>query len=184
MGCSTGLDAIVGASLASFYLDICSSTWCGREREMISLYAFGHLVTHCTPGSVLSDPAQIGIEVAVRQLPADKDHRGRRGTVCKDLVIWPMRGMTLWQADRPHHEPLVIVEWKVNHSFNRASHQKNRREHQQDIAWLCETSSRIGEIDFLGYAVLVEDTCFPKTLTCTRIHRGTSRAWLTLPQSG
>ena len=48
------LDAIVEKSLRSFFRNICSE-WCGRENEMVSLYAFGHLVKHVRRGTILSE---------------------------------------------------------------------------------------------------------------------------------
>ena len=108
------LDAIVEKSLRSFFRNICSE-WCGRENEMVSLYAFGHLVKHVRRGTILSELTQIGIEVAVRQLPPDKEHPRKKKDVRKDLVIWPVPGMTLWKANIPHNEPLAVMEWKVNH---------------------------------------------------------------------
>lgn len=162
----TDLDSIIEQSLRSFYEDI-SSEWCGRENEMVNLYALGHLAKHCVAGTILTELTQLGIEVAVCQLPPDPKHTGRRKTVRKDLVIWPKGRMTLW----PQNEPLAIMEWKVNHVFNHAAHQKNRREHEDDIQWLRETSVRVAG-DFIGYAVLVEGTRNPRELTCVRLCAG------------
>jgi hypothetical protein len=64
------LDRIVEQSLRSFYKDI-SSNWWGRENEMINLYAWCHLSKLARQGTIFSDHGQIGIEVAVRQLPPD-----------------------------------------------------------------------------------------------------------------
>jgi hypothetical protein len=54
------LDTIVETSLRSFYQDICSE-WCGRENEIVNLYALGHLAKHVRPGTILSELTQIGI---------------------------------------------------------------------------------------------------------------------------
>lgn len=177
------LGAIVETSLRFFHRGICSE-WCGRENEAVNLYAFGHLAKQVQPGTVLSDLTQIGIEVAVRQLPKCTEHPGRRDTVRKDLVIWPSAGMTLWKSNLPHNEPLTVMEWKVNHYFNRAVHQQNRREHLQDIQWLRETSMRLGNSDFIGYAVLVENLQSPIVLTCARIHAGADQQFLTVAEPG
>jgi hypothetical protein len=177
--CVSELDAIVEKSLRSFYRDICSE-WCGRENEAVNLYALGHLAKHVVPGTVLSDLTQIGIEVAVRQLPKCDEHPGRRDTVRKDLVIWPTAGMTLWKTNLPHNEPSAIMEWKVNHYFSRAAHGQNRQEHLQDIQWLHETSLRLAGSDFVGYAVLLENLQSPRVLTCVRIHAGVEQQFLTV----
>lgn len=57
-----------------------------RERELVSRFAFGHLVPRCRPGTALFHPRQLGIEVAVPQRSGDGVRR--QPDVCKDLVIW------------------------------------------------------------------------------------------------
>jgi hypothetical protein len=171
------LDAIVRESLHSFYPDICSE-WCGRENEMVNLYAWGHLRERVKPNTILSDFTQIGIEVAVCQLPKEvlikwKPTAERpKKDVRKDLVIWPSARMSRWKDNVPCNEPLAIMEWKVDHYFNRNAHPQNRREHLHDVEWLRETSLRSGMTNFVGYAVLVEHTHTPKTLTCVRVQAG------------
>jgi len=160
------LDTIVEQSLRLFYQDI-RAEWFGRENELINLYALGRLAKCVRPNTILGKLTQLGIEVAVRQLLPDKKHKGRRSTVRKDLVIWPRGGMNLWKANVPYYEPLAVMEWKVNHFLNRAVHAKNRREHQDDIQWLRETSLRSGMSHFIGYAVLIENTRKPKELHAT-----------------
>jgi hypothetical protein len=174
-----GIDAVIENSLQSFYQDISSPDWCGREREMISLFAFGHFARHCIPNSSLS-LNHIGIEVAVKQLPRNNSHPGRRSTVCKDFVIWPQPNMTLWNSERQvHFEPIAIMEWKVNHHFSRNAHSKNRGENLLDIEWLQKKS--ISVPDLIGYAVFAESTRTPKELICARIQNGNVDAhWLVL----
>jgi hypothetical protein len=176
------LDDAIPESLRSFYADIADG-WCGREREAVSLFAFGHLARHCGPGKLLS-LAQVGIEVAVRQLKRDEQHKRRGPTVCKDLVIWPEPAMTLWDAmGKRSHEPLAVMEWKVNYSFGGRAHRKNRLEHDTDVQWLKETSERV--TGFVGYAVLLEGALKPKKLTCTRTQQGSLIPdWEALPTAG
>ena len=181
------LDTIVKSSLRSFYADI-SRDWWGRENEMVNLYAWCHLAKQAQAGTILSDVGQIGIEVAVRQLPKEvllkinpKTQRPK-SDVRKDLVIWPSARMSLWKSNLPSNEPLTIMEWKVNHFLNRAVHEKNRRDYLLDIEWLRHTSRRDGMGTFTGYAVFVEDTQIPKTLTCTRLQAGTESTLLRLPE--
>ena len=56
--------------------------------------------------------------------------------------------MTLWKSNVPHNEPLAVMEWKVNHYFNRAVHQQNRQEHLQDVQWLCLEIAAIRKLGF------------------------------------
>jgi hypothetical protein len=178
------LDEIISASLRSFYEDISTSNWRGREREMVSLFALGHLSQHCDGPLHLN---HIGIEVAVRQLPGDK----RRENVCKDLVIWPERRMTCWDGDgQMQNEPLAIMEWKVNHFLNTREHDRNRRDHVADatvrpvgarltdVQWLQATSNRLSGRDFVGYAVLVESARTQKELRSIRVCGASNEPWV------
>ncbi|MBZ5678920.1 MAG: hypothetical protein LAO24_02315 [Acidobacteriia bacterium] len=171
------LDSIVEQSLRSFYSEICSLGWCGREREMVSLFALGHLAQHCYPNGPLR-LTQMGIEVAVPQLPGER----KKKDVCKDLVIWPEDKMTCWNDKFDLcREPMAVLEWKANYVKNSRDHAKNRREHESDIQWLRDTSNRIVACDFVGYAVLIESACSPKELTCVRICRGKDERWIKIP---
>ena len=167
------LDDIVKRSLRSFYLqDVCSE-WCGRENEMVNLYALGHLAKEVRTGTILYDLTQIGIEVAVRQRDKRDEKSKMRSDVRKDLVIWPTRRMTLWKRNIPKNEPLAVMEWKVNHFLNRTVHKKNKDlGYKSDIDWLTATSLRPDMHNFIGYAVLIENTLYPKKLSCFRIQAG------------
>src|SRR5437899_2366456 len=130
---SSNLDSIIEESLRSFYQDICSADFCGRENEMVNLYALGHLAKHIRPNTVLHDLTQIGIEVTVRQLPR-LHHELKWMTVRKDLVIWRDPRTTLWKAEKPcnrtpSNEPLAVMEWKVNHFLNVRGHKENLAKH-------------------------------------------------------
>jgi hypothetical protein len=101
------LDLIIRQSLKDLVDDVFDRPWFGREREVVSLYAFGHLQRYCREGGVLSDPTQIVLEGAVPQLPGPN----RKQLVCKDLVIWPKPRMTCWNEEQePAHYPIAIVE--------------------------------------------------------------------------
>ena len=160
------IDDIIASQLSDLVADIFSDDWVRRERELVSLFALGYLSKSCKPGSFLHDPAQIGIEVAVPQLPGD----GRKAQVCKDLVIWPTPRMTCWdQNRRPVHHPSVIIEWKTNRTQVSPS----------DVSWLQEFSK--AKSDFLGYAVCVDSRERRFRLACDRIHCGRVQPmWLKL----
>src|SRR6266550_3801870 len=85
------LDQFVRKSLEAFIGRVFATNWRGREREAISLYAFGFLQQFCGSDPVLRDPTQIGIEATVSGIATN-----RKGRVNKDLVVWPAPGMTCW----------------------------------------------------------------------------------------
>ncbi len=163
------LDGIIHDSLESFYRDLCGMESCGREREAVSRYAFAHLVKRCQPGTILHDSAQLGMEVAVRQLARCAEYPNVGKDVCKDLVVWPDPNTVLWKANRPHFEPLAVMEWKMIHVFDRRSdHKRKLAEHESDIRWLGNKARSVGT-EFVGYAVFIDSTCNPKKLTCARV---------------
>lgn len=160
------IDDVVRRSLTSLVDDISRSDWTGRrEREVVSLFCFGHLATQCRPDGFLYDLAQIAIEVAVAQNGGQVRRSGKASSkdqVCKDIVIWPKPRMTCWDSGgRPTVRPASIIEWKHNEGSI----------YEYDVDWLCEFSREIE--DFVGYAV---STNLPDAhkfrLLCTRIHRG------------
>jgi len=103
------MEHLLARALLDFDLWLQSSDWKARENECVNQFAHAHLAKQITPGRVLFDFAQIGIEVAVPQLPA----LGRKAAVRKDLVVWSKPGMTAFDGDfRPVQAPIAIIEWK------------------------------------------------------------------------
>jgi hypothetical protein len=117
------LDDLIRDSLLEFGAFVERTQWRGREREAVSLFAFGFLSRKCEPGGPLFDPTQIGLDVAVPQLPGPD----RELHVCKDLVIWPHPAGTCWdETGAATRKPLAILEWKA----------RTDRMSNYDEAWL------------------------------------------------
>jgi hypothetical protein len=101
------IDIFIRESLLDLREFISRTRWHGREREAVSLYAFGFLAARCKPEGPLRDPTQIGLDVAVRQPPGPR----RKALVCKDLVIWPDPAGNCWDdSSNPTRHPLVVIE--------------------------------------------------------------------------
>jgi hypothetical protein len=168
------LDEVVRSGLVAFAGDIRTSQWSGRrEREAVSYFAFRHLVPLCVEETVLFDPAQIAVEVAVPQISGDAAMKlsGRSSAkkqVCKDLVLWPAPGMTCWDSSgRPAQHPMAILEWKFG----------GKTVDKDDIAWLSEYSS--GRSGFVGSAVQVVRQPSDHVILVARVHLGAVQAeWL------
>jgi hypothetical protein len=166
------IDVLMRMSLSSLTDDISGADWTGRrEREVVSLFCFGHLLRHCRPGSFLHDPAQIAIEVAVPQVAGQAgrtDKATSKGQVCKDIVLWPRPRMTCWDAGAPIVRPASVIEWKHDEADVSA----------YDVEWLAEFSA--GAEDFVGYAVYTSrHGAGDFRLSCTRVYRGQSQPrWL------
>src|SRR6266481_656665 len=165
------IDCIMKDSLTAFYQQLVSG-WIGREREMVSYFAFGFLVPRCSPQSAIHDPAQIGMEVAVKQM-ADTADPKRKNNVCKDLVIWPKPAMNLWnQGQMNANIPLCITEWKcVNPSKRLTAELKLKlKELQGDTEWLSDFTRR--NLNVLGYSIFVHQQIKPVVLDCRRFYQG------------
>jgi hypothetical protein len=158
---SAAIDGLIRDSLEAFLAEISSDSWWGRENEAVNRFAMGQLVKRCRPDSVLYDPRQIGIEVAVPQ------HTGGRAKaqVRKDLVIWPRPGMTCWEDParrQPTCYPLAILEWKMGPAHSSA----------RDIEWLTGATTHGREL--VGYAVALELSDVTAEVHVVRVFRGTA----------
>ena len=141
------VDVIIRDSLGDFVSEVTRSLWKGREREAISLYAFGFLQRYITADGVLRDTTQIGIEVTV---PSDKAVNPK-GRVAKDLVLWAEPKMTCWDQNwRVTNFPLAIMEWKVYRLPSRKAVVSNK-----DTEWLLYYSKYCPSA-FVGYAISLD----------------------------
>lgn len=167
------IDEIVRNSLTDFVEDIFGSNWKGREREAVSLYAFGYLQRHVHGNSILRDATQIGIEVAV---PSWKEDNKKR-QVNKDLIIWTEPKQTCWDSQwNLSNYPLVVMEWKVFHRGKTRPSMCIR-----DVDWLQKYSERHQGL-FVGYAVSLDLRERHFRLCVARAERGrVSNEWLLLP---
>ena len=136
------IERLIADSLKQFSSYIRDSSWYGREREAVSLYALGFLQKQLGKVDWLTGPTQILIEGAVRQRPGSE----RKKHVNKDLLLWDAPGMTCWNSDmEPVHVPLVVLEWKVY----RRSSTKEIKFSDHDLDWLSWfTSSYVGRVGF------------------------------------
>lgn len=134
------MEFVLGHSLEQFAESSLRGAWNGRrEREAISRYVFGYLIHEVTEDGWLRDPAQITIEFPVPQVRSTEKAKQQ---VCKDLVIWPLPGMTCWDKHQnPTVSPSAILEWKFN----------SNDVHQDDVQWLQEFVSKYPECT--GFAV-------------------------------
>lgn len=121
----------IEASLARLGAFLRETSWYGRENELVNLFAHQFLAS----GEV--HPAQLGIEVAVKQLRRE----GGKALVRKDLVIWNRPNETVWVNGTPVNDPAAVVEFKVN------DHEKCA----PDIQWLTEYTQKYPRV--LGYSV-------------------------------
>jgi hypothetical protein len=167
----TLLDAALDSLLAFF----CQNPWIGRERELVSLFAFGHLLPQVHPDSVMFDPRQIAIECGVLQTlfaPGNpRDKKPNKKYVCKDVVIWPRPGMTCWSDSlEAIHVPLAIVEWKRLGFGKPVAATSDISHDAHDVAWLSSYTARFPEC--IGYSVTLARTLNGERLAVRRYRSG------------
>lgn len=157
------VDEPVRSALVTFADDVLGGTWNGRrEREAVSMFAFGPLLKQVAPDGFLEDPMQIGIEFPIPQvtLPGE-DGDGKKAQVCKDVVIWDQPLTTCWDSGGdPTNPPSAVIEWKF--SSNQIS--------ERDVAWLEAFTSEYPES--VGYAVTGNPRGSEFSLSCTRVAAG------------
>ena len=167
------LDETVQSALDTFVDEALDGSWDGRrEREAVSLFAFGALVEQVNTEGILRDSRQIGLEVPVPQVTVgDENSANNKNQVCKDVVIWSEPGMTCWdESHDPTVPPVAIIEWK----FDRASI------YDADVSWLEAFTAEYPNC--IGYAVTANQQSSRFTLSCTRVtNRQTQAKWLHVP---
>ena len=164
------IERVIEVSLKEFSSYVRVHSWCGREREAVSLYALGFLQNQVGKADWLTDPTQISIEGAVRQRPGSKQKKH----VNKDLLLWEAPAMTCWDSDwEPIHVPLAVLEWKVH----RRSSTKQIKFSDYDLDWLSWfTSSQAGRI---GFAINLTISDQNSILKAARIFEGkVEKNWL------
>jgi hypothetical protein len=146
-GPGSSLDETLRTAFADFHARLTSpgTQWFAKERDCVNRFAMAHLVPACSPGSVLHDPAQIGIEMAVKQ-PSGV---GARPTAHKDLVIWDEPCVACWSPEMlPDRSPLAVLEWKAQRPTAATQNTEKDRE------WLTAFSrDNPGSVD---YSVFLE----------------------------
>ena len=166
------IDLIVRGSLIEFVDEVLRSSWRGREREAISLYAFGFLQRQINGSRILTDATQIGIEVTV---PSDRS-LNPKGRVCKDLVVWREPKMTCWNEGwEVVNYPLAILEWKA---FRLKS--SNPLVSRYDVEWL-QRYSAFCPTSFVGYAISLDLLQRQFCVCVTRVENGHRQdSWLVM----
>lgn len=156
------LQRIVRQSLKEFGSYLADTRWRGREREAVSCYALGFLQKH------FENPTRITIEGAVIQVP------GRvKKQVCKDLIIWPRPGMTVWDDNWTlKHDPVCIMEWKL--TFRRTH---KPLQSKSDVRWLQQFAD--SRPVFEGFAVSIDLLRRDFLISATRVTaKHVDDAWL------
>lgn len=172
------LDRIIKRSLRQLAIDTHVGRWCAKENDWVNYFAHKYLMKKCSERGPLKNEGQICIEVSVPQpLPRKKYPRP---SVRRDLVIWSKSGETAFDGScfakrwSPCKHPIAILEWTVH----RPGHKKSGAIFEKERQWLLDYCKENQEV--LGYAILIDGTCLPRTLQCNRFFGGAEDKWPTL----
>lgn len=115
------MEKLLKQALIDFFQEIAHEKWPGKERELVSRFAFSTLVNKTSIVPEYFNSAQIGLEVRVQQIPGEN----KKEFVCKDMVIWKEPNSNVWTR---FNSPIAVIEWKHN----------NGRPSKYDVGWLQE----------------------------------------------
>ena len=167
-------EQIVRVSLEGLFTELSCSNWYVREREIVNLFVFGHLVPQFLEHHL--DLTMIGIEFPTMQVGVDE--RSKFGAP-KDLVIWPEGRTTLWKRCElsrgmdlrtlhgPGCKPFAVIEWKATSLIMAASPKSAELAHGRDVDWLKRNLD--GGMMTVGHAVLVRQRTREISLECKRV---------------
>ena len=146
------------AALESLLPDLADAPWYVRERDVVNLFVFGHLVPQFRTAQM--DIRQIAIEVPVQVLPeSPKEKPG----VYADIVVWPHSRATVWRKCKP----LARIEWKnISCRAKKSAHLEGQ--HQKDILHL----KRNSHLASVSYALLTVRQGGIVEIRCKRIATG------------
>lgn len=141
------IDRFIESSIYGFASWIAASTWRGKERDCINLFATRFILPAVSPDAAITDYSQVRIECGV---PQPTGESFKRPSAAKDLVVWRDPLEVAWDFDwKPKNIPWVILEWKTRRS---GSFESMFDPH--DEVWL--TAFTTQNPDAFGYAVTVD----------------------------
>jgi len=167
---TTTFEGLFRAALESLLPDLADAPWYVRERDVVNLFVFGHLVPQFQNAKL--DIGQIGIEVPVQVLPETPNEKPG---VYADIVVWQHNKATAWRTCKP----LARIEWKnISCRTKKAAHLEGQ--HQKDILHLRRNS----HLASVSYALLTARQGGIVELRCKRIVPGIENEFLSLKCSG
>ncbi len=157
------IDRFIESAISDFATWIRDSTWLGKERDCVNIFAARFLRPAVSTASAITDYSQVRVECAVPQ-PEHPDYD--RPAAAKDLVVWRGPLDVAWDSDwKPVHVPWVVIEWKTR----RKQHSRVRFD-RHDVQWLRAFSEQNPES--FGYAVTVDFSKDQRLVYCARFRQG------------
>jgi hypothetical protein len=159
------IDRFIEDALGAFTRWYVDSTWLGKERDCVNMFAMNFLAKAVEPGAAISELGQIRIESPV---PQPKGFA--KITAAKDLVIWGNSYVTAWDKEwnAPHY-PRAVLEWKIKRSGRPPA-----EFHSHDINWLSGFTSEFQ--DTFGYLIRVYDGPHGRAVDWAKVRGGAINA--------
>lgn len=148
-------DRLFRAALETLLPDLADAPWYVREREVVNLFVFRHLVPQFQGENL--DISQIGVEVPVSKFPKTTEEKHGKYA---DIVVWSHNKATRWRNCRP----LVHIEWK-NISCREKNPRALERQHGEDVRLLMDNRALV----CVSYAVLTDWRDSHVEVRCKRI---------------
>jgi hypothetical protein len=148
-------------ALVSLVPDLADAPWYIREREVVNLFVFKHLVREFQDAGF--DIGQINIEVPVGNVI------GKRASVYADIIVSLHGKATFWRTCRP----LARIEWKNINCIEKFP-KVLEAEHELDVEYLSANSHFFQS----GYAVLTDQRNGGCSLECEKILAGNNEQFL------
>ena len=104
------IDRFIESSIYTFAEWIAESTWQGKERDCVNIFATRFILPAINPKTPITDYSQVRIECGVPQPQVGFS----RPSAAKDLVIWRAPLDVAWDSEwQPKNIPWVVIEWKT-----------------------------------------------------------------------
>jgi len=157
------IDRFIESAIYNFSDWIGSSTWLGKERDCVNIFATRFILPEVSATSAITDYSQVRIECGVPQ-PDGKDFV--RPAAAKDLVVWRGPLDVAWDSEwKPKSIPWVVIEWKTRRKGRFTSKFDDR-----DVKWLKAFTAQNPES--FGYAVTVDFCKSSREVHCARFKKG------------
>lgn len=155
------IDRFIESAIYNFADWIRDSTWFGKERDCVNIFASRFILPSIRADSPIFDYSQVRIECGVPQPDGFA-----RPSAAKDLVVWRGPLDVAWDSEwNPRRIPWVVIEWKTR--------RKGRFDSlfdDYDVNWLTLFSRR--NPDSVGYAVTVDFWRDSRQVHCARFKKG------------
>ena len=143
---TNNLDDILTQAFSSFLAEL-PSDWHAKERDCVSRFVFGYLIHECKEGTAVESPAQLGIEVAVKQPAGVGEKEQHTKTLLSGESLFRQAGM----------KTSKLLLFRTPSLNGRLSEKVRREKTAHDIEWLEAFS--IENPESVGYSTYLR---FPK----------------------